>query len=71
MKETYLLRTKEAAAILSRSVSSLEQDRLNGRLGIRFVKVGKRSVRYRSTDLEKYLQSLPTFTSTSAADKGK
>jgi len=61
-----LLSTKEAANYLGISVSTLEQSRINGNLGIPFVKLGSRAVRYRMEDLERYLSSLETFISTSA-----
>ncbi len=64
-----LLTTKETAELLGLGKSTLEQDRLYGRLGLPFVRLG-RSVRYRRSDVESYLQNLKTFTSTSAADEG-
>jgi excisionase family DNA binding protein len=63
-----LLRTAETAAILGIGKSTLDQDRLYGRLGLPFVRLG-RSIRYRRSDVEAYLQNLRSFTSTSAADK--
>jgi hypothetical protein len=71
MNEKFLLRTKDAATRLSVSTSFIEQDRVTGKLGIPFIKIGSRSVRYRVEDLEKYLQSLQTFTSTTATDNRK
>jgi excisionase family DNA binding protein len=62
-----LLTTREAASILGIGKSTLDQDRLYGRLGLPFVRLG-RSIRYRRSDVEDYLQSLKSFTSTSAAD---
>lgn len=64
-----LLRTAETAAILGIGKSTLDQDRLYGRLGLPFVRLG-RSIRYRRTDVEAYLQNLKAFTSTSVADEG-
>ncbi len=64
-----LLTTKETAELLGLGKSTLEQDRLYGRLGLPFVRLG-RSVRYRRSNVESYLQNLKTFTSTSAADEG-
>ena len=63
-----LLNTKEAAEFLGMGVSSVEQDRIYGRLKIPFTRIG-RSIRYRRSDLEAFVSSLPTFTSTSAADE--
>ncbi len=62
-----VLKTLEAAAFLNISKAVLEQDRVHGRLKIPFIRIG-RAVRYRRTDLEAYLASLPTFNSTSDAD---
>jgi excisionase family DNA binding protein len=67
-KPKELLKTAETAAILGIGKSTLDQDRLYGRLGLPFVRLG-RSIRYRRSDVEAYLQNLKAFTSTSAADK--
>ena len=67
-KPKELLKTAETAAILGIGKSTLDQDRLYGRLGLPFVRLG-RSIRYRRSDVEAYLQNLRSFTSTSAADK--
>jgi excisionase family DNA binding protein len=64
-----LLKTAVVAAILGIGKSTLDQDRLYGRLGLPFVRLG-RSIRYRRSDVEAYLQNLKSFTSTSAADEG-
>jgi excisionase family DNA binding protein len=68
-KPRELLKTAETAAILGIGKSTLDQDRLYGRLGLPFVRLG-RSIRYRRSDVVTYLQNLKAFTSTSAADKG-
>jgi len=60
-----LLTTREAAALLGIGKSTLDQDRLYGRLGIPFIRMGSRSIRYRREDLEAYLHNLKSFTSTS------
>ena len=49
-----LLTTKEAARYLNISKAFLERDRWAG-ARIPFIKVGSRSVRYRQSDLETYL----------------
>jgi excisionase family DNA binding protein len=59
-----LIKTQELAKILGVGISTVEQDRINGKLGIPFVKLG-RSVRYKTEDIDRYLSSLKTFTSTS------
>jgi len=59
-----LLNTAETAALLGIGKSTLDQDRLYGRLRIPFIRLG-RSIRYRRADIEAYLQSLKAFTSTS------
>ena len=51
-----LLNTVEAAQYLGMSKAFLDRDRWAG-ARIPFVKVGTRAVRYRLTDLEKYLES--------------
>lgn len=51
-----LLTTKEAARYLGVSKAFLERDRWAG-ARIPFLKVGARAVRYRTTDLETYLES--------------
>jgi excisionase family DNA binding protein len=63
-----LLTTRELAEILKVGKSTLEQDRLYGRLCIPYLRLG-RSIRYRWSDVEAYLQGLKSFTSTS--DIGK
>ena len=52
--EHSLLTTKEAAQYLCVSMAFLERDRWAG-ARIPFVKIGSRSVRYRTSDLESYL----------------
>ena len=64
-----LLKTAVVAVILGIGKSTLDQDRLYGRLGLPFVRLG-RSIRYRRSDVEAYLRNLKAFTSTSAADEG-
>ena len=51
-----LLTTAEAAEYLSVSKAFLERDRWAG-ARIPFIKVGSRAVRYRSRDLDVYLES--------------
>jgi excisionase family DNA binding protein len=50
-----LLTTKEAARLLKVSSAFLERDRWAG-ARIPFIKVGARAVRYRLSDLERYLE---------------
>jgi len=61
-----LLNTAETAEFLGLGKSTLEQDRLYGRLGIPYVRMG-RSIRYRREDLDAYISNLPSFTHTSGA----
>ncbi|PHS30660.1 MAG: DNA-binding protein [Methylophaga sp.] len=51
-----LLNTKQAANYLSVSNAFLERDRWAG-ARIPFVKIGSRSVRYRLSDLDAYIES--------------
>lgn len=51
-----LLTTKEAAKYLGLSKAFLERDRWAG-ARIPFLRVGSRAVRYRISDLERYLNS--------------
>ncbi|MBV1889714.1 MAG: helix-turn-helix domain-containing protein [Gammaproteobacteria bacterium] len=53
--QTILLNTQQAAEYLSVSAAFLERDRWAG-AQIPFVKVGRRAVRYRQTDLEEYIE---------------
>jgi excisionase family DNA binding protein len=58
-----LLNTKQAAEYLGVSSAFLERDRWAG-ARIQFIKLGTRSVRYRASDLENYIESkLRTSTS--------
>jgi len=63
-----LLTTAQAAEILSIKPSTLNQDRVNNRLGIPFVKIGKKTVRYKASALNQFIESLQTRKSTSQAD---
>ena len=51
-----LLNTKQAAKILGISPSFLERDRWAG-ARVKFIKIGSRTVRYRLSDLESYIDS--------------
>ncbi len=51
-----LLSTPQAAKFLNVSIAFLERDRWAG-ARIPFVKVGSRAVRYRSDDLQNYINS--------------
>ena len=51
-----LLDTEQAAKFLSLMPSTLNKERCTRSLGIPFVKIG-RSVRYRRSDLESYIES--------------
>lgn len=51
-----LLTTKEAARLLGVSEAFLERDRWLG-ARIPFVRVGRRAIRYRHSDLDAYVQS--------------
>lgn len=51
---TRLLTTAELARYLGRAASSLEKDRVSGRLGLPFVRLG-RLVRYRPEDVEAWV----------------
>ena len=51
-----LLNTKQAAEILGISAAFLERDRWAG-ARVKFIKIGSRTVRYRLSDLENYVES--------------
>lgn len=53
--QTSLLTTKQAAYYLGVSAAFLERDRWAG-ARIPFIKVGTRSVRYRQTDLDSFIE---------------
>jgi len=55
MKEQ-LLTTKEAATYLGLSKAFLERDRWAG-AQVPFIKIGRRAVRYRFSDLQRYIES--------------
>lgn len=63
--EDRLLRQPEVEHITRFSASKLEQDRAKGR-GIPFCKIG-RAVRYRLSDVQRYLAELPTINTTTNA----
>jgi len=58
-----LLTEHETSERTKRAVSTLQKDRVVGG-GIPFVKVG-RQVRYRESDVQHYIESLPSYRSTS------
>jgi excisionase family DNA binding protein len=62
-----LLTTTEVAELLGIGKSTLEQDRLYGRLRIPFIRLG-RSIKYKRADVEAYIENLKSFTNTSEAD---
>ncbi|MGJ0393308.1 MAG: helix-turn-helix transcriptional regulator [Methylocystis sp.] len=66
-KSEVLLDEKEVSAITGRAPATLQKDRVNGR-GIPFVRIG-RLVRYRKSDVTRYIAELPTFLSTAEADQ--
>ena len=65
--ETLALSTKDAAKYIGVSKQRLDLSRITGNLcGIApppFFRVGKKLVRYKKTDLEKWLENQPTFNS--------
>jgi hypothetical protein len=64
-----LLTEDDVSRVTGRAVSTLQKDRCVGG-GIPFIRVG-RLVRYRASDLETYLASLPAHSSTTEADEAK
>ena len=66
--QTFLYNTKQAAQYLSVSPAFLERDRWAG-ARIPFIKLGTRSIRYRLSDLDKYI-SAQVRTSTSDSGVG-
>lgn len=66
MHSNTLFTTKQAAAYLSVSAAFLERDRWAG-ARIPFIKLGTRSIRYRQSDLEAYINSQLRF---STCDEG-
>ncbi len=63
-----LLNQKQYCELTGKSASTAEQDRLYGR-GAPFIRMG-RTIRYRLDDVVAWLESLPRFRSTTAADNG-
>lgn len=62
-----LLTTAEAATYISMSKAFLERDRWAG-AKIPFIKIGSRSVRYRKSDLDTYIEKQVR---SSTSDRGK
>ena len=62
-----LLNTKQAAQLIGMSASFLEKDRWAG-AKIPFIKMGSRSVRYRKTDIDAYIEDQVRK---STSDKGE
>ncbi len=62
-----LLSDRDVAEITGRARSTLQKDRVTG-ASIPFVRIGN-LVRYRPTDVERYLAELQTRRSTSEADE--
>lgn len=66
----HLLTTKQAASYLGLSAAFLERDRWAG-ARVPFVKLGTRSIRYRVSDLDQYIQNcLRLSTSDCGANTG-
>lgn len=63
-----LLSDYDVEKITGRARSTLQKDRVAG-VGIPFVRIG-RLVRYRHCDVTSYLESLPTYRSTSEPSRG-
>jgi hypothetical protein len=63
-----LLNQKQYCELTGKAKSTAEQDRLYGR-GAPFIRMG-RSLRYRLDDVVVWLDSLPRYNSTTAADNG-
>jgi hypothetical protein len=61
-----LLTERETSERINRAVSTLQKDRCIGG-GIPFVKIG-RQVRYRESDIQRYIEALPSYRSTSETD---
>jgi predicted DNA-binding transcriptional regulator AlpA len=63
--DTTLLTEKEVAALLGYSTKRLQAARVSGDLGIPFVQLSARAIRYRKSDVDAWIDSLKTFQSTS------
>ncbi len=66
--EDRLIGEKEVADLLSLGLSTVQQWRVKGK-GPKFLRLG-RLVRYRTSDVLDYIESLKAFSSTSEADMG-
>ncbi len=66
--QTHLLSTKEAAKYIGMSASFLHQLRIYGakpgQQPIPFIKLGKKTVKYRINDLDEWLNSRGSYTTT-------
>ena len=65
-----LFSTSETAWILNSGKSTLEQKRLSGGLGLKYVRLGNR-VFYRRQDIEEFINNLPAFEHTTAEQQFK
>lgn len=53
--ESRLITTKEAALMLGLAKNTLEKYRSIGNKGPKFIRMGKNAIRYRISDIEKYI----------------
>jgi len=61
-----MLTQQQYCELTGKAPATAEQDRIHGR-GARFVRMG-RSIRYRLDDVVTWLESLPSYNSTTEAD---
>jgi predicted DNA-binding transcriptional regulator AlpA len=61
------IKTPEAAAYIGSAEATLNKDRLTGRLGIPFIKIG-RAVVYDTTELDRWLESRKRVSTSDAGE---
>lgn len=64
-KNLNLITTKEAAQMMGLTVNTLEKYRCYYGKGPKYIRISKRAIRYRVSDVEAFLQERSGYTSTS------
>jgi len=69
--DTSLLTEKEVADLLGYSTKRLQAARVSGDLGIPFIQLSARAIRYRKSDVDAWIDSHKSFRSTAEYPKKK
>jgi predicted DNA-binding transcriptional regulator AlpA len=68
MQSIELMNEKDVAKALLLSVHTIRQLRVRGE-GPRFIRIGKTAIRYRVSDLEEYINSIPSTNKANKKDR--